>query len=248
MADILSQEEIDALLDVVEDDECDNLLENSYNNHRQITLYDFKRPNRVRKEQLRTIRMVHDRTSRDLSNKLSQILEDIVEIQLHSVDQMTYGEYLMSLPNPTSFNIFDIRPLDGQFALEVNPSIIYPIIDRLLGGSGEPYEAVRELSNIENKLFEKITNTILLSISHGWNTVFEIAPFLRETYNTANHVMITSNNEIVIMVVFEIIVGYSSGMVNVAYPVNNILPILDYLSEKDVKGIRWVNQKKSVRE
>jgi len=102
MADILSQEEIDALLDVVDDggDEGfdaesegggDNLF-----SQRQITLYDFKRPNRVSKEQLRAFRGIHDKMARSLSSQISSIMRSIVEIQLHSVDQMTYGEFLMS--------------------------------------------------------------------------------------------------------------------------------------------------------
>ena len=110
MADILSQEEIDALLDVV--DEGDEFLEEGTSggedgySQRQITLYDFKRPNRVSKEQLRAFRGIHDKMARSLSSQISSIMRSIVEIQLHSVDQMTYGEFLMSLPNPTSFNVF----------------------------------------------------------------------------------------------------------------------------------------------
>lgn len=109
MADILSQEEIDALLDVVDDDESD-LFDDGGNDvpssNRQVTLYDFKRPNRVSKEQLRAFRGIHDKMARSLASQISSIMRSIVEIQLHSVDQMTYGEFLMSLPNPTSFNVF----------------------------------------------------------------------------------------------------------------------------------------------
>ena len=107
MADILSQEEIDALLEVVEDDGDTNAIETEDTGpQRQITLYDFKRPNRVSKEQLRAIRGIHDKLARSLSSQISSIMRSIVEIQLHSVDQMTYGEFLMSLPSPTSFNVF----------------------------------------------------------------------------------------------------------------------------------------------
>ena len=109
MADILSQEEIDALLEVVEEEDIEpdelekasDLLEN-----KQITLYDFKRPNRVSKEQLRSIRSMHDKMARELASDISSLMRSIVEIHLHSVDQMTYGEFLMSLPSPTSFNVF----------------------------------------------------------------------------------------------------------------------------------------------
>ncbi|HEX5670888.1 MAG TPA: flagellar motor switch protein FliM, partial [Sulfuricurvum sp.] len=153
MADILSQEEIDALLDVVDDDGDVGGLEveddSSYSSsHRQITLYDFKRPNRVSKEQLRAFRGIHDKMARSISSQISAIMRSIVEIQLHSVDQMTYGEFLMSLPNPTSFNVFSMKPLEGNGVLEINPSIAFPMLDRILGGRGEPFEASREFSDI----------------------------------------------------------------------------------------------------
>ena len=143
MADILSQEEIDALLEVVEEedivpDELDKLPD--ILEQRQVTIYDFKRPNRVSKEQLRSIRAIHDKMARSLASQISAIMRSIVEIQLTSVDQMTYGEFLMSLPNPTSFNVFSMKPLEGSGILEINPSIAFPMLDRLLGGKGEPFE------------------------------------------------------------------------------------------------------------
>jgi flagellar motor switch protein FliM len=132
MADILSQEEIDALLDVVED-EGDDVLESSEDplvSQRQVTLYDFKRPNRVSKEQLRAFRGVHDKMARSLASQISSIMRSIVEIQLHSVDQMTYGEFLMSLPTLPSFNVFSVNPLEGRVVIEINPSIAFPMLDR----------------------------------------------------------------------------------------------------------------------
>ncbi len=116
MADILSQEEIDALLEAVEDEGTPEALESEEEvfDQRQITLYDFKRPNRVSKEQLRAFRGIHDKMARSLASQISSVMRSIVEIQLHSVDQMTYGEFLMSLPSPTSFNVFSMKPLDGS--------------------------------------------------------------------------------------------------------------------------------------
>ena len=114
MADILSQEEIDALLEVVEEEGDAPLSEKEGSDSRQIILYDFKRPNRVSKEQVRAVKGIHDKMARNLASQVSAIMRSIVEIQLHSVDQMTYGEFLMSLPSPTSFNVFSIKPLDGN--------------------------------------------------------------------------------------------------------------------------------------
>ena len=236
MADILSQEEIDALLDVVED-EGDDVLEAGSDEvlpQRQVTLYDFKRPNRVSKEQLRAFRGVHDKMARSLASQISSIMRSIVEIQLHSVDQMTYGEFLMSLPNPTSFNVFSIKPLEGSGVIEINPSIAFPMLDRLLGGKGEPFDASREFSDIELSLFETILRVMMSTLKEAWGPVMEVYPTIESKESSPNVVQIVAQNEIVVMVVMEIIIGHSSGMMNICYPVIALEPILPKLASRDL--------------
>ncbi len=246
MADILSQEEIDALLDVVED-EGENILEATEDNilpQRQVTLYDFKRPNRVSKEQLRAFRGVHDKMARSLASQISSIMRSIVEIQLHSVDQMTYGEFLMSLPNPTSFNVFSMKPLEGSGVIEINPSIAFPMLDRLLGGKGEPFDASREFSDIELSLFETILRVMMSTLKEAWGPVMEIYPAIESKESSPNVVQIVAQNEIVVMVVMEIIIGHSSGMMNICYPVISLEPILPKLASRDLM-LNETNSKKS---
>ena len=164
MADILSQEEIDALLQVVDDDGDGQVTDipERIEEPKQVVIYDFKRPNRVSKEQLRAVKGIHDKLARNLASQISSIMRSIVEIRLHSVDQMTYGEFLMSLPSPTSFNVFSIKPLDGNCVLEINPSIAFPMIDRLLGGNGDGFESNnRELTDIEINLLDAILRIIM---------------------------------------------------------------------------------------
>jgi len=246
MADILSQEEIDALLDVVED-EGEEVLEAGEENllpQRQVTLYDFKRPNRVSKEQLRAFRGVHDKMARSLASQISSIMRSIVEIQLHSVDQMTYGEFLMSLPNPTSFNVFSMKPLEGSGVIEINPSIAFPMLDRLLGGKGEPFDASREFSDIELSLFETILRVIMGTLKEAWGPVMEVYPAIESKESSPNVVQIVAQNEIVVMVVMEIIIGHSSGMMNICYPVISLEPILPKLASRDLM-LNETNSKKS---
>ena len=237
MADILSQEEIDALLDVV-DDEGDDVLDGEEDTslaiQKQVTLYDFKRPNRVSKEQLRAFRGVHDKMARSLASQISSIMRSIVEIQLHSVDQMTYGEFLMSLPNPTSFNVFSIKPLEGSGVVEINPSIAFPMLDRLLGGKGEPFDANREFSDIELSLFETILRVTMSTLKEAWGPVMDVFPVVESKESSPNIVQIVAQNEIVVMVVMEIIIGHSSGMMNICYPVISLEPVLPKLASRDL--------------
>ena len=237
MADILSQEEIDALLEVVDDDadETEETIEKPTISHqRQITLYDFKRPNRISKEQLRAFRGIHDKMARALSSQISAIMRSIVEIQLHSVDQMTYGEFLMSLPSPTSFNVFSMKPLDGTGVLEINPNIAFSMIDRLLGGKGDPYESTREFSDIELNLLDTILRQMMQTLKDAWGPITEIFPTVDVKESSPNVVQIVAQNEIVIMVVMEIIIGHSSGMMNLCYPVISLESILSRLASRDI--------------
>lgn len=237
MADILSQEEIDALLEVVDDDasdEVETLEKNDILAQRQVTLYDFKRPNRVSKEQLRAFRGIHDKMARNLSSQISAVMRSIVEIQLHSVDQMTYGEFLMSLPSPTSFNVFSLKPLDGTGVLEINPSIAFPMIDRLLGGKGDPYESTREFSDIELNLLDTILKQMMQNLKEAWAPVTEVFPSVDAKESSPNVVQIVAQNEIVIMVVMEIIIGHSSGMMNLCYPVISLESVLSRLASRDL--------------
>lgn len=234
MADILSQEEIDALLEVVEEEGDTLSTENESNDTRQVILYDFKRPNRVSKEQLRAVKGIHDKMARNLASQISSIMRSIVEIQLHSVDQMTYGEFLMSLPSPTSFNVFSIKPLDGNCIIEINPSIAFPMIDRLLGGLGESYESTRELTDIELNLLDAILRIIMQRLKEGWAPITDMYPTVETKESSPNVVQIVSQNEIVIMVVMEIIIGNSSGMINLCYPVIYLEPILSRLANRDI--------------
>jgi flagellar motor switch protein FliM len=142
MADFLAQEEIDALLEMAENDASKmekmfgDVTTSKSNKKRNYAIYDFKRPNRISREQIRTLQNIHDKVARTLSSQISAMLRTMVTVDLASVDQMTYGEFIMSISNPTSFNILTIKPLEGRCVLEINPNIAMTIIDRLLGGSG----------------------------------------------------------------------------------------------------------------
>lgn len=236
MADILSQEEIDALLEVVDDGgDAESLEKEDVLHQKQVTLYDFKRPNRVSKEQLRAFKSIHDKMARSLSSQISAVMRSIVEIQLHSVDQMTYGEFLMSLPSPTSFNVFSMKPLEGSGVLEINPSIAFPMIDRLLGGNGDGFESNnRELTDIEVNLLDAILRIIMQRLKESWAMITDMYPNVEAKESSPNVVQIVSQNEIVIMVVMEIIIGNSSGMISLCYPVIYLEPILSRLANRDI--------------
>lgn len=249
MAKILSQEEIDSLLNVVDEEGAvDDAEQSEIVTEKQIVVYDFRRPNRVSREQLRSFRSIHDKMARNLSNQISAIMRSIVEIQLHSVDQMTYGEFLMSLPTPTSFNVFSMKPMDGAGVLEINPSIAFPMIDRLLGGRGDQYDDTREFSNIELNLLDTILRQIMQNLKESWAAVAEIFPSIDAKESSPNVVQIVAQNEVVVMVVMEIVIGHSSGMMNICYPVISLETILSRLASRDLMMSETSGKKSRNRE
>jgi len=150
----------------------------------------------------------------------------------------------MSLPNPTSFNVFSMKPLEGNGVLEINPSIAFPMLDRILGGKGEPFEANREFSDIELSLFETILRVMMATLREAWGPVIDLYPQVESKESSPNVVQIVAQNEIVVMVVMEIIIGHSSGMMNICYPVIALEPVLPKLASRDLM-LNETNSKKS---
>src|SRR5512145_303583 len=141
----------------------------------KITPYDFKRPERVGKEQMRALQSLHEGFGRNFGAALSAMLRSIVEVKLTSVDQLTYSEFVFSLENPTCFNLLRAEPLEGHLILDINPSILYPIIDRLLGGGKDAGPISRRpLTEIELRLVSRITGLFLQELRHAWEGVLTL--------------------------------------------------------------------------
>src|SRR5438552_9981425 len=163
--DVLSQAEVESLLSAMDSRETDVIADaaTSRIKHRdKISPYDFKRPERVGKEQMRSLQTLHEGFGRNFGAALSTLLRTIVEVKLTSVDQLTYSEFIFSLENPTCFNLLRAPPLEGHLILDIGPAILYPIIDRLLGGGKESGTiARRPLTEIELRLMSRITQLFL---------------------------------------------------------------------------------------
>ena len=142
----------------------------------QVSVYDFKRPERVSKEQMRAFQAMHDGFSREFGAGLSGMLRTIVEVKLSSVDQLTYGEFVFSLENMTCFNVMQAEGLDGHMILDLTPSIIFPIVDRLLGGGKSAKYNIpsRPLTEIELRLISRIIEMAIHGLEKSWSSVCEL--------------------------------------------------------------------------
>jgi flagellar motor switch protein FliM len=189
----------------------------------KIAPYDFKRPERVGKEQMRALQSLHEGFGRNFGAALSALLRSIVEVKLTSVDQLTYSEFVFSLENPTCFNLLRAEPLEGNLILDINPSILYPIIDRLLGGGKDAGLVTRRpLTEIELRLVGRITGLFLQELKHAWENVLSLNLSVERVESNPQLVQIVPPNEVVVLVSFELTLGDLRGMINLCIPFNSI--------------------------
>lgn len=235
MADVLDQSEVDALLAAVEDGDVDTPESSGAAGavqipQREVHTYDFKRPERVSKEQMRALEGIHETFSRNFGASLSGYLRTIIEVRVATTEQLTYSEFIHSLPNPTNFNLLSAEPLEGQMCLEISPLIIYPIIDRLLGGSNsELFIPQRPLTMIEQRLVGRITDRALSSLTEPWNELVEVTFAINEVESNPQLVQIVAPNEVVVVIGFEIKMGGRAGTMSLCIPFNVIEPVIGKL-------------------
>lgn len=242
MADVLNQDEVDALLAAIDKNDDAPSKEDGaggvtlFSNRRrrdpnvEIKNYDFKRPERVGKEQMRALENLHESFGRGFGAQLSGFLRTIVEVKVSNIGQITYSEYINSLPNPTSFNLLSCSPLDGQICMEISPLIIYPIMDRLLGGSNaDLFIPQRPMTMIEQRLVGKITGRAVQALSEAWGSIAKIQFSVGDMESNPQLVQIVPPNEVVVVVGFEVKMGGRAGTMSLCVPFNVIEPLMDKL-------------------
>jgi flagellar motor switch protein FliM len=225
----LKPEEVDALLQAVEG------APGSADPRLVVHPYDFKRPERVSKEQINALMNLHEVFARSFGASLSGMLRTVCEIRIESLGQMTYQEFVQGLPNPTCFTVFTCEPLAGNMMIEFNPSVIFPVIDRLLGG-GRTGIAVpdRPLTGIEWSLAETVTRRALEDLAAMWAGVRKLN--LRPDSRESNPLLLQAvpPNELVVAVVFHAKIGSAEGSLHVCIPFVTIEPLVG-----DIEAQSW---------
>jgi flagellar motor switch protein FliM len=209
----LSQQEIDAVFQSTAGRTAERA------GSKRAALFDFRRPDRIAKSQLRAIHQLHDNFVRNLVSSLSAYLRSYLIINLVSVEQLSYSEFLECLPSPTCIASLSLKPYDGNAVLELNSSLIFPILEILLGGDGKlQFSAQREITEIEQVLLDGLFRLILRDLREAWKFVTQI-DFAIDTIETEpQFLQILAPTEAVVAVAIEIRIGDSIGMMNIAMP------------------------------
>lgn len=259
MAEVLNQSEVDALLAAVDNGDIASTADATkvFSNKKRATgssttpareieirPYDFKRPERVSKDQMRALENLHEGFSRNFGAALSGFLRTIMEVKVANIEQMTFSEFTHSLPNPTCFNLLSAEPLEGNMCLEISPLIIYPVIDRLLGGSNaDLFIPQRPLTAIELRLVQKILDRALRALEESWSNILPLKFKAQESESNPQLVQIVPPNEVVVVVGFELKMGGRAGTMSLCIPYNVIEPVIEKLSNQS-----WAAYKRSRRD
>ena len=217
MSRILSQEEIDALIAAAPPDGGTRPDAGA-----PVTTFNFRRPDRVSKDQIRSLHFIHDRFARNVTTSLAAFLRTSIELSVVSVEQFSYSEFLMALPDPTAFYAIAMPPADALGAIELNPAVAFAMIDRILGGTGESGAPQRALTEIEQNVVDSVIKLILDHLTETWRPVIDIRFRIHARETRPQMLQVASWNEVVVLLAFDLKVGETRGLLNLCVPASVI--------------------------
>lgn len=228
--DVLSQSEIDQLLSALSTGAVTAEEVKEEEKQKKVKIYDFKRPDKFSKDQIRTLYMMHENFARLLNTYLSTNLRSMVNVEVVSVEQLTYEEFVRSMSNPSVIGVLNMSPLKGNVLLELNPNVSFAIMDRLLGGLGEALDKIRTLTDIEETVMRKVMDNILKNFSEAWQNVIKISPKLETIESNPQFTQIVPPNDMVVIITVQIKIGKVEGLMNICIPYLVLDPVMPKLT------------------
>ncbi|KAA6452857.1 flagellar motor switch protein FliM [Bacillus swezeyi] len=228
--EVLSQNEIDALLSAISTGEMDADELKKEEAVKKVKVYDFKRALRFSKDQIRSLTRIHDNFARLLTTYFSAQLRTYIQISVSSVDQVPYEEFIRSIPNMTILNLFEVRPLEGRIMMEINPTIAYTMMDRVMGGIGASHNKIDSMTEIETKIMSNLFESCLTNYKDAWESITEIEPEMSDFEVNPQFVQMVSPNETVVVISLNTQIGDISGVINLCIPHVVLEPIIPKLS------------------
>jgi flagellar motor switch protein FliM len=230
LSDVLSQQEIDALLSAISSGEIH--ASDVTVKEEKVKVYDFKRAMRYSKDQLRSMTRIHENFARLLTTYLSSQLRTYVQIEIELVDQVTYHEFIASIPSRTVLNVFAVQPMDGKMVLEINPQVTYAVLERLLGGHGSLSKRSGTLTEIETVLMKKMFSRAFTSYSDAWENIERVKVNLEGIESNPQFIQIASPNDTVIIIVLHTTIGEITGRMTLCLPHLILEPVLPKLTSQ----------------
>lgn len=231
MGEVLTQNEIDRLLQALSSGELD-AEEIQGTGERPVKNYNFARPAKFSKEHLRTLEIIFEHYARLLSTSLPVYLRKSIQVEVINSEAVTFSEFSNSLNNPVILGIINLAPLSGSVILELAPNLGYAIVDRLLGGAGMPLDKVRDFSEIELLIIERILNVCTNLLREPWQNVVDIFPRLERIETNSQFAQMISPNEMIANVTINLCIGEVEGLMNICLPYLTLEDVIDKLNTK----------------
>lgn len=231
MGEVLSQNEIDSLLQALSTGELD--MDNMQGDgEKPVKEYDFKRPAKFSKEHLRTLEIIFEHYGRLLSTNLPVYLRKNIQVAVISSETVTFSEFTNALSNPVILGIVNFAPLTGNIIIELAANLGYAMIDRMLGGQGYPLDKTREFSEIEMTIIEKIMVICMQLLREPWRNVIDLSPVMDRIETNAQFAQVISPNDMIAIITLNVKIGDTEGMMNVCLPYFTLENIMDKLNTK----------------
>src|SRR5919205_1075647 len=232
MSKTLSQWEIDALLSSLGNEEAGPGATSTPGaaQDRTVKLYDFRRPDKFSKEHIRAIQNIHEAFARVTASSLTSYLRAGTTVQLSSIEQVVYDEYVHPLSSPTLVNVVELQPLAGRIVVEMSMGMGLAMLDRMMGGGGQVSPRRGELTDIEMALLRSLGSTLISGLKDGWAAVADLQPILVETVLNADLVQAALPGDIAALLLFEVHTLASSGTISICVPHPVIEPLMDRLN------------------
>ncbi|MEL6897484.1 MAG: flagellar motor switch protein FliM, partial [Planctomycetota bacterium] len=203
--------------------------------------YDFKRPERVGKEQMRAMHSLHETLARNFGAAVSSMLRTVVEVKLAGVDQLTYSEFIFGLENPSCFNVMRTQQLEGNWILDISPQLACVVIDRMLGGDPQPGDTIhRPLTAIENRLISRVVDAFNEQLRAAWQNITTLDLVVDRTESNPHLVQVVPPNEVIVLVAMDVVMGRNRGSMSLCIPYNTIESFSSLLASNG-----WVGYSKS---
>lgn len=231
MGDTLSQEEIDSLLSALSTGEL-NPDELDETDKKSVTNYNFARPSKFSKDHLRTLEIIFENYGRLLSTNLPGLLRKTVQVEVMNAEANVYSEFSNALSNPVLLGVVDFAPLEGSVVVEVATNLGFAMVDRLLGGGGEPLERSREFTEIELIILERVLEVCTNLLVDPWASVVELEPRLERIETNSQFAQFISPTEMTAIVTMNIRIGEVEGLMNVCIPYSCVETVIDKLNTK----------------
>ena len=231
MGEVLSQNEIDSLLQALSSGELD-ADDISSIDEKPAKNYDFRRPAKFSKEHLRTLEIIFEHYGRLLSTNLPVYLRKNIQVNVVNSEACTFSEFSTALANPVLLSVVSFNPLGGNVLLELAANLGFAMIDRMLGGPGNPLDKPRDFSEIERSIIDKILAVCVQLLQEPWQNVVGLDPVLERVETNPQFAQIIAPSEMIAIVTLSIRIGEVEGLMNVCLPYFTLESVMDKLNTK----------------